>query len=610
MRERVVILGGGIGGLSSAQELVERGFEVEIFERKSIPGGKARSIDADHPVPFGGARAGGAGRKGRGLPGEHGFRFFPGFYKHVVDTMRRIPYGNRTVADNLVDTTRVHLAYFDQPEVLLPARFPQSPADLQQAVTSVLELIGGRNDIASPDTAFFGQKVWQVLTSCEERRLGEYERIDWWTFIDAARRSPAYQKVYGHAITRSLVAAKADRASTKTIGDIFVQMILSILQPGEAADRLLCGPTNDVWIDPWVSHLQNLGATYHLGCEVRSINCRGGRIRSATIVQDGRTFEVEADHFISAVPVERMTELLDRDLLSAAPGLGTLPELSRYVEWMNGIQFYLNEDVPVAHGHSICMDSPWALTSVSQKQFWPEFDLSRCGDGNVRGILSVDISDFFAKGLNGKIGAECSPQEIALEVWEQLKRSFNGGGRTVLRDSQLVSWFLDPDLTADPAQPGRLTNMEPLLVNYVDTWRLRPDAVTEIPNLFLASDYVRTYTDLATMEAANEAGRRAVNGVIAASRMAATPCRLWNLHEPEAFAPWRTYDRLRYRQGIGWDGSLAAIGSAAFSLMGQAGGLLGGGAALPGAFPRIAPAPAMPPRPRPGRVRIVREARS
>jgi hypothetical protein len=69
--------------------------------------------------------------------------------------------------------------------------------------------------------------------------------------------------VYGHAITRSLVAAKADRASTKTIGDIFVQMVLSILQPGEAADRLLNGPTNDVWIDPWVQHLQRQGARYH-----------------------------------------------------------------------------------------------------------------------------------------------------------------------------------------------------------------------------------------------------------------------------------------------------------------------------------------------------------
>ena len=63
-----------------------------------------------------------------------------------------------------------------------------------------------------------------------------------------------------------------------------------------------------------------------------------------------------------------------------------------------------------------------------------------------------------------------------------------------------------------PAHPGFLRNAEPLLVNLVNTWALRPEATTAIPNLFLASDYVRTHTDLATMEGANEAARRAVNG--------------------------------------------------------------------------------------------------
>lgn len=31
---------------------------------------------------------------GKPLPGEHGFRFFPSFYRHVFDTMRRIPDGD------------------------------------------------------------------------------------------------------------------------------------------------------------------------------------------------------------------------------------------------------------------------------------------------------------------------------------------------------------------------------------------------------------------------------------------------------------------------------------------------------------------------------------
>ena len=72
--------------------------------------------------------------------------------------------------------------------------------------------------------------------------------------------------------------------------------------------------------------------------------------------------------------------------------------------------------------------------------------------------------------------------------------------------------FLDPAI--EFPNPTQAANLEPLLVNTAGSWQHRPDAVTRIPNLFLAADYVRTHTDLATMEGANEAARRAVNGIL------------------------------------------------------------------------------------------------
>ena len=52
-----------------------------LRERGALSGGKARS----YGVP-------GSGTDGRhDLPAEHGFRFFPGFYRHLPDTMQRIP---------------------------------------------------------------------------------------------------------------------------------------------------------------------------------------------------------------------------------------------------------------------------------------------------------------------------------------------------------------------------------------------------------------------------------------------------------------------------------------------------------------------------------------
>ena len=80
-----------MAGLAAAHELAERGFRVHVYERNRL-GGKARSLG----VP----RTASGGRKP--LPGEHGFRFFPGFYHHVPDSMRKIPVrGNKNgVWDN------------------------------------------------------------------------------------------------------------------------------------------------------------------------------------------------------------------------------------------------------------------------------------------------------------------------------------------------------------------------------------------------------------------------------------------------------------------------------------------------------------------------------
>ena len=41
---------------------------------------------------------------------------------------------------------------------------------------------------------------------------------------------------------------------------------------------------------------------------------------------------------------------------------------------------------------------PWAITSISQPQFWGSIDLSQFGNGNVKGLISVDISDWTTPG--------------------------------------------------------------------------------------------------------------------------------------------------------------------------------------------------------------------
>src|SRR6185436_11649089 len=247
MSTKVIVLGGGVAGMSAAHELVERGFDVVVLESGDIAGGKARSIPVFHEGEdtSGHQVADGAGSSiQHRVPGEHGFRFFPGFYKHVIDTMRRIPsFDGSKVADHLVPITG-------------------------------------------------------------------------------------------------------------------------------STDRVLDGPTNLVWIDPWLAYLESRGVRYVKNARVEEILYENGRITGVVARQQGQRIMVHGDHYVAALPLEDIAPLVSDRLAAADPTLANLRALAPNLEWMNGVQFYLHRAVPSAHGHVIHIDTEWALTSISQLQFW------------------------------------------------------------------------------------------------------------------------------------------------------------------------------------------------------------------------------------------------
>jgi uncharacterized protein with NAD-binding domain and iron-sulfur cluster len=549
MTERVAVLGGGVAGLTAAHELAERGFGVTVYETRDRLGGKARSL----PVP-------GSGTDGRrDLLAEHGFRFFPGFYRHVPDTMRRIG-----VDGHLVGADRVLLAQGDgRNELLTPAHLPESLEDFALVTRFVLEAATSLG-IPPQETAWFLERLLTLLTSCDERRLGQWELQSWWSFVGAEQRSAAFRKFLADGLTRTLVAARAREMSARTGATILLQLLFDLTRAGGRADRVLDGPTSEVWIDPWAAHIEGLGAEIRRGAPVEGIQMSGGRIAGATVADA----TVTADHYVAAVPVEIMRTLAGPDLRAAEPRLKRLDRL--VTRWMNGIMFYLDADVPVVNGHAIYIDSDWALTSISQRQFWRGYDLEQTGDGRVEGILSVDVSDWAQTSRRlGKIAMRCTHDEVVAEVWAQLKDHLED-----LDDANVVRAFLDPAI--EFPNPTEAANLEPLLVNTANSWQDRPDAVTRIPNLFLASDYVRTHTDLATMEGANEAARRAVNGILDATGSTAPRCELWPLREPAVFGPARALDRIRWELfkrpakpplRVTADGGLEATGPLAAGLL-------------------------------------------
>jgi uncharacterized protein with NAD-binding domain and iron-sulfur cluster len=720
MRKKVVVLGGGVAGLTTAHELIERGFDVTVFEQRDRFGGKAASTSTD------------------GLPGEHGFRFFPGWYQHLPDTLKRIPYGKeengaqrRTVYHNLVAAQTNLFASYQRNAIPALVHLPRSWADLKTALLlpqRVREL-----GIPQEDITFFVRKLLEFALKPEADREKEYDKQTWWEFLEADQRSEAFRDYLVDGLTRNTVAANPKQASAYTIGHAALRTLFDVLRP-EGIDRVLNGPTSPTWIDPWVQHLRARGVDFVTIAELVSIEIKETRITSVSVrigdparreraskldalrlymrlsseaasapsdfwsrltsllggdrpenaeltiehldgllkvwsteFREGRghrqetearsslktaqpwrgqpqhvhtvrqwfsdryaaawrayedslaavsTKTVGADYFVFALPVEQMAFYVHRSetIRRADPSLANLILLSEQVGWMAGIQFYLTENETITPGHIDCIDSEWRLTAIVQTQFWADSHLSAFREkprgSRVRAILSVDISAWDIKGqLFKKEAYACTRQEIAEEVWFQLKRSLNRPNQLpVLYDRMLLDststdngqhfdeawgrqevpqtcYHIDNEIinrfdrkkqefykkfesvrfSASAVQARQECNSgqndksrekaletafaygdrielnaEPLLINRVNSLSLRPGVSTKLTNMLLASDYVRTSTNIATMEAANEAARTAVNEILSRSGSREKPCRLWQ---------WQPSDVLQEFQG-------------------------------------------------------------
>jgi uncharacterized protein with NAD-binding domain and iron-sulfur cluster len=551
-RRTVAVLGGGVAGLTAAHELAERGFDVTVYERKAL-GGKARSI------PVAGTAA--AGR--RDLPAEHGFRAVFGFYQNLPDTMSRIPFGsNRNgVLDNLVGVGHAQLARaggrdLDGANLTVPVDFEAfSPkhTTFTHVWESVLASLRELRDIPPDQLAFFARQVAMFFTSSEERRYGQWEYANWWDFVRAEQSTEEYRRQLADGLTRNLAAAKPKEMSVNSTGLVGESFAYSLMyRPKGPADRVLNGPTSEAWIDPWIDHLRGLGVRFRVGWTVSSLRLQGGRIRSVKARNaSGKARELEADWFVSAVPVERARRLFDRSILAADPGLERLRRIR--TDWMNGVIFHLDRPVPICHGHVNYVDSAYALTSISQAQMWAR-DIPRdYGDGRARESLSTIISDWSAPGIvYGKPAWSLRPPEIVHEVWAQLKAHLNDSGPTVLSDEMIVSAFVDPAIQYPAHRSGRIRiarNDEPLFINTPGSWDDRPEAATAVPNLFLAGDYARSTMNVATMESACETGRLAAAAMLRAARSSAEPVKVYERWLPPELEPLRRTDQQLYSRG-------------------------------------------------------------
>jgi uncharacterized protein with NAD-binding domain and iron-sulfur cluster len=136
--------------------------------------------------------------------------------------------------------------------------------------------VGANLDIPTADVTHLVGCWLTVLTSCEERSFAEHEPVSAWEFVPADQLSEPARKYLVEGLTKQLVACKARTISARTCLSTGLLLLLGMV--GEAADRLLDGPTNEVWFHPWVAHLDGMGVEFRWQTRAERLVLEDGRI--------------------------------------------------------------------------------------------------------------------------------------------------------------------------------------------------------------------------------------------------------------------------------------------------------------------------------------------
>lgn len=463
-------------------------------------------------------------------PGEHGYRFFPAFYRNLFHTMKRIPLFDdkgretgRTAYDNLVATEALLLVPFEgQGAVEVPRRRIHTIEGLRRVLRGLYE----RLNFAYHDIALFEIRLFKFMTSCWQRRRQVAREHSWREYIGVADFSPQFQAFLLDA-PQALVAMNAEEIDARTHGNISVQLLLDQLGSGRQSDMTLNGPTTNAFLKPWKDYLKHHGVRFFLG-QLRGVTPTGdgrmapvvGRSDRATvpagatvgdapIAEGSYAWEPTSDYYVLATPLEeawRFVGDLPVDQLD-----GELATLRRWYDGVRreirdelgsdylwtpghdiprradhhpvgplrdfaGLQFYFNYALQMgASGHIYYVGTPWGLSSFNQPPFW-----------RVRRVLerhrylagiSIDIGKWYTHAglaaahpdVHTAIGTP--PLPLAQETWRQILAGFGPEYASLLR---APNWYhLDDTLTWDPAR-RRYVNGSPFLINRPEDWDRRP----------------------------------------------------------------------------------------------------------------------------------------
>jgi hypothetical protein len=531
--KHVIIIGGGIAGLTTAHELVEQNYRVTLIERNKIVGGMARTVqDASKKI----------------CPYEYSWRAYGQWYQNVYNIMKRIPFNdNETVFDKLVV--------------------------LQGGPKTCSKKIPEYNDTFSKmplkDYLTILPILIQFSCSCDERNRKTFSKIGLRDFIHENKLSKEAENLIGK-IVGPYLGFDYHHASVYDL--LYSGEMMSTNSDTQYDFSITSLPTNYAWFEPWIRFLQSKGVSILMDTEITNLtlNTRNQidniRVIDRSIIPH-TVQSMHADYYVVCTGPEILKALLHpykmyKPIQTFYHDIRTVADNGRQIQL--SVYYYLDTKIFLENKNTLAYlpNTPWLLMVLPTGHIWGDAYMSKYCDKRIKEVVSVGICEPYVNGLLiKKPWSQCTRDEIRIEAWYQLIHDADFRNNVCVENDRPLDDVSIVQFTMWDSfiyKNGHMDTYEPKWANNVNTVEYRPGPITPIPNLFVAGSYSNTSTGTYSMESAAESGKIAAKAVCKMDR------RNENiyLHTKQRYAityPMRVIDTTFYKKNISYSAIITII---------------------------------------------------
>ncbi len=462
---KAIIIGAGLAGLSTAVELADRGYTIDIYESRPFVGGKAGSwIDEN------------------GNHIEMGLHVFFFNYTELFALMKKVG-----AFDYLLPKEHTHTFVNRGGKIAeLDFRFPLgAPFNGLKAFFTTGQLTWFdklRNALALGTSPLIRGIVDYEGAMKIIRSLDRVSFAEWFRSHGGSEGS---LKRLWNPIAYALGFIDTEQISARCMLTIF-QMFAAKTEASKL--NMLAGSPHSFLHEPIVSYLTARKTNIHTRCSVRKIHFTDRKVTGITIGRGDAEEQVEADVYVAACDVPGIKRLIP-------------PEWRQWQEFDN---IYKLDTVPVV---TVQLRFNGWVTELNQNKDRGIDNLLYTADADFSCFADLAVTspkDYYKEGEGSLIQAVLTPgdpyipmanAEIAQKVLQQIHDLFPSA-----RNLQMT-WFNVVKLAQSLYReaPG------------MDVYR--PDQKTPIENFFLAGSYtMQDYID--SMEGATLSGKRCAEAIL------------------------------------------------------------------------------------------------